>query len=354
MRQDKVIFSGPNPFIEFGKCKELTVLLDENKFTFVATLNSIHMMASFDSKVKVLEGTEKTVRDAYTIPLSLIFPLFKLDTKTTDNSLTLETTIDKVVITYNGVTVETDIYSPNGLTLQQLKEISISDSLQASPGPFVRMIEIFGTTKDNYCNVDGKTLFISDDSKCLIYTDEVDYQKKFSVPIQFIRFMKSMNCTQLYIGNNLVATTKSGIWLVTNLSKITDPNVLLDYKFATKVKSDNIYSLSINKYTKQINLAVQSSELSASLDFEKRQLIITSSNNEKTVFKLDNKDIVKEGEFDLFGSMQSSPRESVVLTDARLIKSLASFGAVKVKVCPEFLLAKLGKNHKLMFTLGRV
>ena len=354
MRQDKVIFNGSNPFIEFGKCKELTILLDKNRFVFVATLNSIHMVATFNSTVKVLEGSGSKIREAYTIPLSLIFPLFKLDTQTKDNSLTLETTENKVAITYNGITIETDIFSPNGLTLQQLKDINFDTSLEVNPFPFIRMMEVFGPTKDNFCNVDGKTLFITDDNKCLIEPGEIDYQKKFSMSIEFIRYMKSMKCEKLYIGNNLVAVTKSGVWLVTNLSKITDPNVLLDYKFAAKIKSDNIYTLNINKYQKQINLAVQSVDLSASLDLENNQLILTSNNSEKTIFRLTNKEVIKEGEVDIFGMSSSISDEPIIINDARLIKSLASFGSVRIKVCPEFLLAQLGKTHKLMFTLGRV
>lgn len=352
MRQDRVIFNGENPFNEFAKCKELTVLLGENKFMFVATLNSISIMATFNSIVKVSEVEGESIREAYTVPLSLILPLFKLDTKTKENSLTLETTSEKVTITYNDIKVDTDIYAPNGLTIHQINEINIGNSMQVEPAPFIQMIDIFGTSQDNFCNVDGKTLFISDESKCLINNTDFDYQKKFSISVQFIRMMKSMNCVKLYIGDNIVAETKSGLWVVTSLTKITDPNVLKDYKFAAKMKSDSIYTLTLNKYLKQINLAVQSSELSATLDLDKRQLALSSINNERTTLKLTDNEVQKEGEFSFF-DMEETKSSAIILTDSRLIKSLASFGKVKIKVCPTFLLAKLGETHRLLFTLGR-
>lgn len=353
MRQDRVIFNGPNPFNEFAKCKELTVLLGEDRFIFVATLNSINIMATFKSRVKEFEGEEDKTRKAYTIPLSLILPLFKLDTKEKENSLTLETTVDKVTITYNENSVETDIFSPNGLTIQQVTDINTEKSLMVNPAPIIQMSDIFGMTKDNFCNIDGKTLFISDESKCLITTGEIDYQRQFSLSIQFVRLMKSMGCTKLYIGDNVVAETKSGLWLITTLTKITDPNVLKDYQFAARIKSDNIYNVALSKYLKQINLAVQSAELSASLNLDKRQLAICSVNNEKSVLQLSDTEIQKEGAFDFFAEVDEK-KEPLVLTDSRLIKSLASFGSVRIKVCPSFLLAKLGKTHKLMFTLGRM
>lgn len=351
MRQDRVIFSGDNPFLEFAKCKELTVLLSDNKFIFVATLNSINIMATFNSTVRVFEGGEK-IRDAYTIPLSLVLPLFKLDTNQTDNSLTLETTSEKVTITYNNISVDSDIYSPNGLTLQQISQINTSDATVVDPHPFIQISDLFGVAKDNFCNVDGKILYISDGSKCLIHQGEFEYPKKFAIPIQFIRLMKSMGCVKMYIGNNIIAETKSGLWIIVNLSKITDPNSLMDFKFATKLKSDEVYTLSINKYLKTIGVAVQSSELSAKLNLSKRQLILESINNEQSIIQLTDTEVQKEGEFDFF-AQPASGSSSLELTDARLIRSLASFSKVKIKVCPQFLLAKLGKNHRLMFTLGR-
>lgn len=352
MRQDRVIFNGVNPFNEFAKCKELTILLAEDKFILVATLNSINIMATFSSIVKVFEGAEEKIREAYTIPLSLVLPLFRLDTKEKENSLTIETTVDKVTLTYNGVSVDTDIFSPNGLTLQQISDIDTSTSLEVSPAPFIHMTDVFGIAKDNFCNVDGKTIYISDESKCLINTSDIDYQRKFSLSIQFIRMMKATNCTKLFIGANVVAQTKSGLLLVTSLTKITDPNALKDYMFASKLKSDNIYSLALDKYIKQINLAVQSADLSVSLDLTKRQLELTSLSNERVLMQLSDTEIQKEGEFDFFSAIEDSS-EPIVLNDSRLIKSLASFGKVRIKVCPSFLLAKLGETHKLMFTLGR-
>ena len=355
MRQDNIIFSGPNPFAQFGKCKELTILLDTDRFMFVASLNATYMMATFDSTVSVLEGTEDKFLKAYTIPLSLIFPLFKLDTGTKDNSLTLTTTADKVTIKYNDVEVESDIYSPNGLTIQQIKSIDIAKSQEVDPAPFIAITDVFGPTKDNFCNVDGNTLFISDENKCLIHKSKEDYGKKFSLPIPFIKLMKSMAVTKLHIGDNVVAETKSGVSLVTNLTKITDPNVLLDYKFAARTKSDDVYVLRINKYMKKISLAVQSVELSASLDFIKRKLILTSDHNERVEMTLNNYELSKQGEVDFFAAMkQSSSGKSLMLHDARLIRSLATFPEVKVKVCPGFLLAKLGKDYNLMFNLGKI
>lgn len=351
MRQDRVVFSGDNPFNEFAKCKELTVLLGPDKFVLVATLNSINIMTTFNSIVNVFEGSEK-IQEAYTIPLSLVLPLFRLDSKDKDNSLSLETTVDKVTITYNGVSVDTAIYSPNGLTIQQISDIDTSGSMEVSPAPFIKMTDVFGTTQDNFCNVDGKTLFISDESKCLIEVSEVDYQRKFSISIQFIRMMKSMGCTKLFIGENIVAQTKTGLLLVTNLTKITDPNALLDYAFASRIKSEGVYTLALNKYLKQIGIAVQSSELDASLDLDKRQLILTSLHNEKVVLQLADYEVSKEGEFDFFAE-EVEETKPLILNDPKLLKSLASFTKVRIKVCPSFLIARLGKTHKLMFTLGR-
>ncbi|MFF2798158.1 hypothetical protein [Lysinibacillus xylanilyticus] len=353
MRQDKVIFSGENPFLEFSKCRELTVVLGHNKFMFVATLNSVNIMSSHESIVTVLEGTEDTFKDRYTIPLSLVLPLFKLDTKEKDNVLVLETASDKVRITYNDISVDTDIFSPNGLTLQQINNIDTVNSLEVDPKPFIQMVDIFGKTENNFCNVDGNTLFISDDSKCLLNKTDVDYQRKFSLSVQFIRLMKSMNCVKLFIGDNIVAQTKSGLLLITNLTKITNPNILSDYKFANRVPSDNIYNLNINKYLKHINIAVQTAELSATLDLNRKRLSITSNSNEKTLLQLTDAEVQKEGEFDFFSSTQKED-EPIVLTDPRLIKSLASFGKVKIKVCPAFLLAQLSKTHRLMFSLGKL
>lgn len=352
MRQDRVIFNGVNPFNEFAKCKELTVLLAEDKFILVATLNSINIVATFSSIVKVFEGAEEKIREAYTIPLSLVLPIFRLDTKEKENSLTIETTVDKVTLTYNGVSVVTDIFSPNGLTLQQISDIDTSSSMEVNPTPFIHMTDVFGMTKDNFCNVDGKTIYISDESKCLINTTDTDYKRKFSVSVQFIRMMKATNCTKLFIGNNIVAETKSGLLLVTALTKITDPHALKDYMFASKLKSDSIYSLALDKYIKQINLAVQSAELSVSLDLSKKQLALASLSNEKVLLQLSDREVQKEGDFDFFSDMEETS-EPIILNDSRLIKSLASFGKVRIKVCPSFLLAKLGETHKLMFTLGR-
>ena len=350
MRQDKVIFSGPNPFVEFAQCKELTVLLGEDRFMFVATINSTHIMTNFKSLVRTLEGTKGTYKEAYSIPLSLVMPLFKLDSGTTDNVLTLETTADKVTITYNKFSVETDIFSPNGLTMMQVGSLNVSKSIEVLPTPFIQISDLFGTSKDNFCNVDGNTLFISDSNKCIIHKGETDFGKKFSIPLSFVRLMKSMECVKLFIGENIIAETKSGLWVFTSLSKITDPNVLMDFKFAARLKSDDVYTLSLNKYLKHISVAVQNKDISASLNFNDRDLILSSVSGEKTVIKLDESAIEREGEFDFFADLDKA-KKSIILRDARLIRSLATFTKVKVKVCPTFVIAKLGKEHHLLFQL---
>lgn len=358
MRLDRVIFEGENPFEQFSKCKELTVLLDKDKVVLVATINSINLMVTYGSRVIIEEGEEEAYREAYTVPLSLMTPLFKLAGKKKNNELVITTEQDMATINFNGVEVVTSIYSPNGLTLQQVMNISAEEQVEFSPKPFIDIYDVFGVTMDNYCNVDGKTLFIADANKCLIQEGEVDYGKKFSVSVDFIRLMKSMGCTDMHIGQNVTAKTKGGMFLITNLHKVNNPNVLQDYKFARRLKSEEIYSLSLGKYLKQITLAAQSTELSLELDLNAQTLKLYSTSEESMAVQLTSKEVKKDGEVDLGafaflgGEVGSGGSDSVVLTDARLVRTLARFNQVKVKVCPTVMLARLGDSYRLMFTLG--
>lgn len=348
MRLDKHICDN-NPFLDFAKAKELTVLLTDDSFTFVATIDSISMVASFKSSPKL---TGDNYLSSYTIPLDLILPLFKLDTKEKENILTLNTFDDTATISYNGMSVTTNIFSPNGLTLQQLSVVTSTIKTQELlSAPFIRISDIFGSFPGGVCNVSGSVLYISDHSKCVIHKGEYDFKREFSVPLNFIRMMKNLKAEKMYIDKNIVARTPSGLLLVTSLNKNTDNNSLLDYKFAVKISSEEIYTLRLNKYLKHLSLAVQSASIDSSLNLDSRKLTLTSNQNEKVVIELTEEEIKRNKEIDFFANMEN-PKEDIIINDSRLLKSLSTFTTVQVKVCPNFLIASLGKTHKLMFSLG--
>lgn len=337
-----------NPFLDFSKSSELTVLLTDNSFTFVATVDSISMVASFESSPKL---TGDDYMKAYTIPLDLMLPLFKLDTKEKENILSINTFDDSVTVTYNDVSCTTSIYSPNGLTVQQLAIISqTTGSSPLDPVPFIRISDIFGSYKGGVCNVSKNVLYISDHSKCVIGPGEHDFGREFSIPLSFIRMMKNNKVNQLFIKDNVVARTPSGLMLVTSLNKNTDNNSLLDYKFATKFSSDEVYTLKLNKYLKHLSLAVQSSSIKSSLNLDTRILTLSSDHNERVEMELPMEDVSRDRQVDFFANMEN-PKDDIILNDSRLLKSLSTFNTVKVKVCPTFLIASLGKTHKLMFSL---
>ena len=210
MRQDKILFDGPNPFDSFSRCKELTVLLDEDRIVLVGSLPPTNLMVSYKSIVRTTDENSG-IKTAYTIPLSLATPLFKLDTSTTGNQLTVETNVDSVTIIYNGVELTTAIYSPNGLTLGQIQAISTEGTKVVSSIPLLMMYDTFGLTTDNFINVYKDKMYIRDDNKCLIQDCEEDYGKNFAVPIGFVRLMKAFECSKLHIGEVLVAEGNAGV-----------------------------------------------------------------------------------------------------------------------------------------------
>lgn len=345
MRVDTVIFSGDNPFEHFAKCSELTILLGENALMLVGKINSINLVASFESIVNNSAGLNH--RESYTVPLDLLLPLFRMDTKTVKNELIVTTLEDKAVISYNGMAVTTNIYSPNGLTLQQIKEINWT--AESHPiKPFIDLLVAFGSTKENVVSVTGKTLLVSDNNKSLIYDGDVDYGKKCAVSDAFIRMARSLKAKKISLTQPVVATTEEGLFIVDNLYKFGDEAPILSYSYASKIQTDHKFKLNLSKYHKQFSTVANTKKLSATLSLLNPYIQLTSEQGEEVRIPLTTAEVTMLGEVDFFNIDFS---QEVLIKDASLLKSLASFKEVNVKVMPNFVIARLDRAYKLIFTI---
>lgn len=350
MRQDKILIDVGNPFDSFTKCKELTIVLSKDHVMLVGSIPPTNIMLSYKSIVREVEDSEE-IKLAYTIPLSLVLKLFRLDTKKRQNMLVIETSPESVTLIYNGVEITTPIFSPNGLTANQILAVGQGSSIQVPHFTFIEMMDIFSANKENFLNVKGNKFFISDSGKCLIRDWETDLGMDFALPISFIRTIKSFGVKSLHVGDIAIAECANGLRVLCNLSKVQDASALDDYKFAAKVKSDDIYSLTLDKYLRRVNVAVQTAEVSIEFNLTGKFFILRSETGEEVKIKLDAREVQKVGAEDDFFSMMTSDAKPLILKDPRLIKTLASFRWVKIKVCPTFLIGKLDDNYKLMFTL---
>lgn len=351
MRRDKVIFDAENPFLSFSNCKELTVFLGENRFVFVGSVNSISIVRVFPSRVTFVDEEEK-IPERFTVPLSLMLSIFKIDDSKKGNSLTLETSTDGVHIIYNDVPVTSKLFSANGATIRLLDSLNVADSMEVNPNVFTSMTDAFGQAKDNFCNVDNSSLYISDHRKCLIRTLDFSFKRKFSLSVQFIKMMKSMKCNKLYIGNNAVAITEDGTFLIQNLTKLQNEQAVMDYKFAQMLKPKATFEVKLNKYTKHINAAASSAELGISLDLARHTISITSSSGEQSVIELE----AHEYSMNLADSLDSGIEQflkQASIHDQHIIKMLAAFKSALIKVCGTMFLVELDAQSSLMFMMER-
>jgi hypothetical protein len=351
MRRDKVIFDGSNPFNSFANCKELTVFLGADRFIFVGSINSISIVRVFPSRVTFVDEDEK-IPERFTVPLSLMLPIFRIDDKEKGNSLTLETSVDGVHINYNDVSVTSKLFSANGATVRLLDSLNIADSMEINPNVFVSMTDAFGMAKDNFCNVDNNSLYISDHRKCLIRTLEFSFKRKFSLSVQFVKMMKSMKCNRMYIGNNAVAITEDGTFLVQNLTKLQNEQAVMDYKFAKMLKPKATFEVKLNKYMKHINAAANSAELGLSLDLARHSINITSVSGEQSIIELDSHEY-DMSLLDSFDTGIDKFLKQASIRDQHIIKMLAAFKSVLIKVCGTMFLVELDKQSTLMFVMER-
>lgn len=345
MRVDTIIFDGDNPFEHFAKCTELTVILGEDAVMLSGKIGSINLVASFNSIVNKVEDLEN--RSSYTVPLDLLLPIFRMDSKTLRNELVITTLDDKATISYNGIAVDTNIYSPNGLTMQQIKDIDWTSPSFAIK-PFIDLITAFGTSKENVIGVCDDKLIISDNNKSMIYTGTEDYGKRCAVSDSFIRLARSLKAKTISLQQPVVATTEGGLFIVDSLYKFTSEDPILTYAYASRLKTTNQFQLRLGKFSKQFSIAAGSAKLSAKLHLLNPHIMLTSEQGESIRIPLNNDEVKMLGDVDFF-SLDFS--QEVSISNAGLLKSLSSFKEVNVKVMPDFVIARLDKDYKLIFTI---
>lgn len=349
MRRDKVIFDGSNPFDSFANCNELTVFLGEDRFIFVGSINSISIVKIFPSKVTFIDEDEQ-IQERFTIPLSLMIPLFRIDTREKGNVLMLETSIDHVSVTYNDVPITSDLYSANGATVKLMDSLNVSNSTEVNPSVFTSMADAFGITKDNFCNVENEMIFISDQKKCLMRTLDFSFNRKFSLSVQFIKLMKSMKCNKLYIEHNAVAITSDGTFLVQSLTKLQDQKAVLDYRFSKRLKPKATFEVKLNKYLSYIKAAAGSADLRVKLDLARHSVNITSTSGEQSIIELEAHEYSMTLSDSLDVGIDKFMKEAII-HDSHIIKMLATFKSVLLKVCGTMFLVELDKQSSLMFIM---
>lgn len=347
MRRDRIIFDGTNPFDYFSDCKEFTVILQADRVVLVGTVNDIQVVKVFNSTVSFVDEEEE-ILNKYTIPLSLIVPIFRLDDRDKANILVIETYESSVEITYNEVSVSSILYSANSSTVNVLDSLNTDSSIEVSPSIFTMVTDSFGSTKEEFCHIDGRFIFISSPQKALVSRQEVDLDGKYSIPIKFIRMMKKIGATSLNIGNHLVAMTENGTFLIETIKKLQDPSTLEEFKFASRVLTNATYTLKINKYMKQINAALGSKELSVILDLGKGRLLFKSNSGESLEIELEKDSFVRQVPEDIDFKILDQ-LNSLTISDASVIKSIAVHRSVEVKFCGNFFIAKLNGKQQLMF-----
>lgn len=346
MRIDTTTFDGENPFIQFNKCTELTVLLDENRFILTGKVGSISIVRFFSSEKTETENSNHPT--AFTIPLSFTAAMFALDKRESNNKLSIETSDDVVELVYNGRTIRSNIYSANGLTIQQIKAITWEGE-RFPTAPILELFDKYGTMRGEVVSVSENILFMQDGSKTLLYKGAIDYKDKFNLSVSFVRAIKNFEADYIVVGGStVVARTEKGLYLLDNRLQLLDDSPIATYRFATRIKTDNRFIVDLRKHLSLINIAANSANVSAELNLTDAMLIIRSIHGEQTIERLTNKEVSYQPDVDIF-TMEIDSK--VVINDAKLLKTLASFREVKVEVLPEFIKARLDGKFRLIFTV---